>query len=64
MRQKQLVTKKLDQVVNSLGTLLFKLRSSNLEAKQSENIRESITQIKEQIDDIQTLINNEGNEWI
>ena len=64
MRLKQLVTKKLDQVVNSLGTLLFKLRSSNLEAKQSENIRESITQIKEQIDDIQTLINNEGNEWI
>ena len=64
MRQKQLVTKKLDQVVNSLGTLLFKLRSSNLEAKQSENIRESITQIKEQIDNIQTLINNEGNEWI
>ena len=64
MRQKQLVTKKLDQVVNSLGPLLFKLRSSNLEAKQSENIRESITQIKEQIDDIQTLINNEGNEWI
>ena len=64
MRQKQLVTKKLDQVVNSLGTLLFKLRSSNLETKQSENIRESITQIKEQIDDIQTLINNEGNEWV
>jgi|LakMenEpi03Aug12_release.lakeMendotaPanAssembly.Ray.scaffolds.fasta_scaffold579864_2 hypothetical protein len=64
MRQKQLVTKKLDQVVNSLGTLLFKLRSSNLEIKQSENIRESITQIKEQIDDIQTLINNEGNEWV
>jgi len=64
MRQKQLVTKKLDQVVNSLGTLLFKLRSANMEAKQSEDIRTFITEIKEQIDDIQTLINNEGNEWI
>ena len=64
MRQKQLVTKKIDQVVNSLGTLLFKLRSANMEAKQSEDIRTFITEIKEQIDDIQTLINNEGNEWI
>ena len=64
MRQKQLVTKKLDQVVNSLGTLLFKLRNANMEAKQSEDIRTFITEIKEQIDDIQTLINNEGNEWI
>jgi len=51
-------------VVNSLGTLLFKLRSANMEAKQSEDIRTFITEIKEQIDDIQTLINNEGNEWI
>ena len=64
MRQKQLVTKKLDQVVNSLGTLLFKLRSANMEVKQSEDIRTFITDIKGQIDDIQTLINNEGNEWI
>lgn len=63
MRHKQLVTKKLDQVVNSLSTLLFKLRSTNIEPKQSETLRDHITQIKEQIDDIQTLINNEGNEW-
>lgn len=63
MRQKQLVTRKLDQVVNSLGTLLFKLRNANMEPKQSEDLRNYITQIKEQIDDIQTLINNEGNEW-
>ena len=63
MRQKQLVTRKLDQVVNSLGTLLFKLRNANMEPKQSEDLRNYITQFKEQIDDIQTLINNEGNEW-
>ena len=63
MRHKQLVTKKLDQVVNSLSTLLFKLRSTNIEPKQSETLRDHITQIKEQIDDIQTLINNEGNDW-
>lgn len=64
MRQKQLVSRKLDQLENMLNKLNFKFRELPLEQNQSQQLREFVEGIKEHVSDIQTLINNEGNEWI
>ena len=64
MRQKQLVSKKLDQLENMLNKLNFNFRELPLEQNQSQQLRVFVEEIKEHVSDIQTLINNEGNEWI
>jgi len=63
MRQKQLVSKKLDQLENMLNKLNFKFRELPLSIQSSQELRGFVDQIKEHVSDIQTLINNEGNEW-
>jgi archaellum component FlaC len=59
MRQKQLVTQKLERLDNELTNLLSILSYS----KDIREVKEKIFTIKENIGDIQTLINNEGNDW-
>jgi hypothetical protein len=59
MRQKQLVTQKLERLDNELTNLLSILSYS----KDIREVKEKIFTIKESIGDIQTLINNEGSDW-
>lgn len=59
MRQKQLVTQKLEKLDNELTNLLSILSYS----KDIREVKEKIFTIKENIGDIQTLINNEGSDW-
>jgi len=63
MRQKQLVSRKLDQLENMLNKLNFKFRELPLSIQSSQELREFVDYLKEHISDIQTLINNEGDEW-
>jgi len=59
MRHKQLVTEKLERLDDELTNLLSLLSYS----KDIRETKEKIFLIKERLDDIQTLINTEGNEW-
>jgi NADP-dependent 3-hydroxy acid dehydrogenase YdfG len=63
MRQKQLVSRKLDQLENMLNKLNFKFRELPLSIQSSQELREFVDYLKEHVSDIQTLINNEGDEW-
>lgn len=63
MRQKQLVSKKLDQLENMLNKLNFQFRELPLNGDQARELRNFVDFIKEHVSDIQTLINNESNEW-
>ena len=63
MRQKQLVSKKLDQLENMLNKLNFQFRELPLNGDQAREMRNFVTFLKEHVADIQTLINNESNEW-
>lgn len=63
MRQKQLVSKKLDQLENMLNKLNFQFRELPLNGNQARELRNFVDYIKEHVADIQTLINNESNEW-
>lgn len=63
MRQKQLVSKKLDQLENMLNKLNFQFRELPLNGDQARELRNFVDYIKEHVADIQTLINNESNEW-
>lgn len=63
MRQKQLVSKKLDQLENMLNKLNFQFRELPLNGDQARELRNFVDFIKEHVADIQTLINNESNEW-
>lgn len=63
MRQKQLVSKKLDQLENMLNKLNFQYRELPINSDQARELRNFVDFIKEHVSDIQTLINNESNEW-
>ena len=63
MRQKQLVSRKLDQLENMLNKLNFKFRELPLSIQSSQELREFVDYLKEHVSDIQTLINNEVDEW-
>jgi len=59
MRHKQLVTQKLEKLDNELTNLLSLISFT----KDIREVKERIFLIKENIGDIQTLINTEGSEW-
>jgi len=63
MRQKQLVSRKLDQLENMLNKLNFKFRELPITINESQQLREFVDLIKEHVSDIQTLINNESDNW-
>jgi len=63
MRQKQLVSRKLDQLENMLNKLTFKFRELPLSMDSAQELRAFVDHVKEHVSDIQTLINNEGDEW-
>jgi hypothetical protein len=59
MRHKQLITQKLERLDSELTNLASFLSYS----KDIREVKDKIFLIKEQIGDIQTLINTEGSEW-
>lgn len=59
MRNKQVVTSKLENLVNRLTSL----DSSISIGKPVRELKLEIEAIKEKIADIQTLVNNEGDSW-
>jgi NADP-dependent 3-hydroxy acid dehydrogenase YdfG len=63
MRQKELVSRKLDQLENMLNKLNFKFRELPINLDQAQELRAFVENVKEHVSDIQTLINNESNNW-
>lgn len=59
MRHKELITQKLERLDSELTNLV----SSLSYAKDIREIKERIFLIKDQVGDIQTLINTEGSDW-
>ena len=59
MRNKQVVTSKLETVVNRLTSL----DSSMSIGKPIRDLTLEIEDIKEKLADIQTLVNNESDSW-
>jgi hypothetical protein len=59
MRNKQVVTSKLETVVNRLTSL----DSSMSIGKPIRDLKLEIEDIKEKLADIQTLVNNESDSW-
>jgi len=56
MRYKQLITDKITGVTNGLNTLSF-----HFERGERQEFRDKIIQLKEQIEEVQTLINTNNN---
>lgn len=59
MRNKELVSRKIEQVDNALSNIASQISTGN----DPRVIKETIVQVKEKLQDIQTLINTESDSW-
>lgn len=59
MRNKDLISKKIEQVDNALSNIASQISTGN----DPREVKESILQVKEKLQDMQTLINTESDSW-
>jgi len=59
MRNKDLISKKIEQVDNALSNIASQISTGN----DPRAVKESILQVKEKLQDMQTLINTESDSW-
>jgi hypothetical protein len=59
MRNKDLITKKIEQLDNALSNIASQISTGN----DPRAAKESILQVKEKLQDMQTLINTESDSW-
>ena len=59
MRNKDLISKKIEQLDNALSNIASQISTGN----DPRVVKESILQVKEKLQDMQTLINTASDSW-